>query len=487
MLFHAGAVVTTIDLNSTRWTIGDQQVQKEKDLLIKGLNGLKIAALGLSAAITASFVKMGTSAAEFEKQFANVTTILDTSVVDVKKMKDELLGLDNRLGSAADLTEGLYQALSASVEPAKAIGFVADAAMFARAALTSTNTAVDVITTSLNAYGFAAEKAGNVSDILFETVKLGKVTGEQLAQSIGNSIPLAASMGVSFEELNAHMIVYTRQGINAAEATTRFNGILNEILKPSDDLSKAFKQIGFESGSVAVKTLGVHETLLRLISTTDGSQEALAKLFNNVRALQGVLASTGKGASDFDKILKGLGNVSGSTRDAFEKQALTFDTLKNSVNKAFIVLGESFLPIIKDIVKVVTNVVSTIASWDDETKRLVLGIAAFTAAAIPMGMMIGGVIKSYKIMQPILLAIKAGFAWQAAAAGSSTIAITANTIATNIQTVALKAAAIAQKAWNMVLNANPIMLAVTAIALLAAGIVLYISTQKSSKQLQKEL
>jgi TP901 family phage tail tape measure protein len=469
--FLAGSIVGKIILDASQWTMGQAQVQKETELLKKGMTGLKIAALAVSAGITAAFIGMAKSADEFEKRFANVTTVLDTSVVNVKAMKAELLGLDARLGSAADLTEGLYQALSASVEPTKAIQFVADAALFAKAALTSTNTAVDVITTSLNAYGMSADQAARVSDVLFETIKLGKVTGEQLAGAIGNSIPLAASMGVTFEELNAHMVIYTRQGINIAEATTRFNGILNEILKPSKELGEAIKKIGFESGSTAVKTLGVHETLLRLIATTDGSQESLAKMFNNVRALQGVLSSTGQGATDFNNILETLTNSTGSTNEAFEKQEVTFATLHNSINKAFIILGESFLPIVKDVVKVITNAATWVANWDEGTKRLVLGVAAFVAAAIPLGMLITSIIKSYQILQPILLAIKAGFAFQAAAAGSSTIAITANTIATNIQTGALKLAAASQGVLNVVMMAAPYILVAAGIALLVTGLV----------------
>jgi len=485
--FLAGAIVGKIVLDSSQWTGPQAQVQKETELLKKGMTGLKVAAAAVSVGITAAFVGMGKAAYDFEKGFANVTTVLGTSTIDVNKMKAELLGLDARLGSAADLTEGLYQALSASVEPTKAVQFVGEAAQFARAALTSTNTAVDVITTSLNAYGMSANYAGRVSDVLFKTIELGKVTGEQLAGSIGNSIPLAASMGVTFEELNAHMIVYTRQGINVAEATTRFNGILNEILKPSEDLSEAIKKIGFESGSTAIKTLGVHETLLRLIATTDGSQESLAKMFNNVRALQGVLASTGKGAADFNDILNTLQQSTGATNNAFEKQELTFETLKNSINKAFITLGQSFLPIVKDVVKVITDVTQWVANWDEGTKRLVLGIAAFVAVAIPMGAVITNIIKAYQILQPILLAIKAGLAFQAAAAGSSTIAIAANTIATNVQTIALKAQALAQGALNVIMMAAPYLLVAGGIALVVGAIVGWGSETKNTTKIQNEL
>ena len=94
-----------------------------------------------------------------------------------------------------------------------------------------TNTAVDVITTGLNAYGFEAEKATQISDQLFSVIKLGKTTGSELSAVIGQSIPMAANMGVEFAELGASIAIMTRQGVNAANATTQINQVMNAFLK----------------------------------------------------------------------------------------------------------------------------------------------------------------------------------------------------------------------------------------------------------------
>jgi TP901 family phage tail tape measure protein len=480
MPFLAGAVIGKIMLDSSNWSTNQTQVQKEANLLQKTFDGLKVASLAMSGVIVAGLIKMAGSANQFEKAFSNVSTVVDTSKVNVKQMSSELLALDNRLGSAADLTEGLYQALSAGIDASKAVDFVSNSAKFAKAALVDTNTAVDVITTGLNAYALSADQAGAVSDKFFQVVMLGKTTGQELSAVIGQSIPLAANFGISLDELGASIAVMTLQGIKSAQATTQFNSAVSAFIKPSEDMAARIKLLGYSSGEAMIKQLGFKGSLDAIVKSTNGNNSELAKMFQNVEALRGVMALTGKGASNFEAVLDSVKNSTGATNAAFDKQELTFETLNNSINKAFIVLGQSFLPILKPVVENITKVITAIAGWDDNTKKMVTGIAATVAIAIPLTMVIGKIIEGYKIMSPIILAVKAGFAFQAAAAGSSTIAIAANTTAVNVQTFALKAQALAQKAVNLLLSANPWAMAAIAIGVVTTAIIGTVAATKNS-------
>ena len=379
MAFKAGSIIGEAILGVKKWNSGMNQMMKSTKIGITAITGV----------ISAGFVKSIQAVDEFEKAFANVTTLFDTAIVDADKMQKELFNLDARLGSAKDLTEGLYQAISASVEPTKAIEFIGKAAEFAKAALIDTNTAVDVITTGLNAYGLEASKAVDISDQLFTVIKLGKTTGAELAATIGSSIPLAANLNIEFEELGASIAIMTRQGISAARATTQFNAIVSQLLKPSNELSEALLKLGFRNGEAAIQTLGLKGTLDALLSTTDGSKEALAKLFNNVRALKGVLALTGKGASDFEEILQEIEESSGATNEAFEKQRLTFETFNNSVDKLAISFGQEMLPVIDSFVSGLQDIVSWFTELDGGSKQVIIAIAGITAAALAMTVAFG--------------------------------------------------------------------------------------------------
>lgn len=391
MAFNAGAVVGKIILDPKDWVKGVKTVQSSGDMMKKGFTALKTGAVAIGAALTGAFTASVVQADKWQKSFANVSTLVDTAQVDVQGMAKELLGLDGSLGSATELTEGLYQALSASVEPGKAVEFVAKSAEFAKAALVDTNTAVDVITTGLNAYGLEAGKAGDISDKLFTVIKTGKTTGDELAATIGQSIPLAANMGISFDELGASVAIMTRQGINASEATTQFNASVNAFLKPSDDMAATLKEMGFESGEAAIQQLGFKGALDAVTATTGGSKEALAGLFNNTRALRGVLALTGEGAADFDSILEQVTNSAGATTEAFGKQELTFETLKNQMGTISILAG--------NVGKVFVDQLATGAS---SAAQSMIDFVLSGRAAEPISTIVGTISGAFNLLKGIL-------------------------------------------------------------------------------------
>ena len=339
MAFNAGAAIGKVILDTSQYLKGAAGVvdsNKKMSSNMAGFGGI-LSQVGKIAA--KAFIDSAKAADDFQKKVANVATLVDTAKVDVGAMATGLLSLSGELGSAKDLTGALYQALSASVEPAKAVQFVADSAKFAGAALISTEKSVDLLTTSVNAYGTENLSAAEASDKLFSIIKLGKTDGAQLSAVIGKSIPLAANMGVSFDELGASIAIMTRQGVKSTEATTQFNSTLTAFLKPSTDMTAALKEIGFESGSAAVEQLGFKGAMDAVLATTDGSTDATAKLFRNTRALRGVMALTGDAAKDYDNVLNEITNSAGATQIAFDKQEKTFETLKNQMGKIQIIMG----------------------------------------------------------------------------------------------------------------------------------------------------
>jgi len=339
MAFDAGAAIGRVILDTSKFADGVDTVDKGNKKIGSSLGGLGGMFLNLAKKAGEAFINSAKAADGFQKKVANVATLVDTSTVDVGKMATELLSLSGRLGDAGDLTGALYQALSASVEPAKAVEFVAESAKFAGAAMISTQKSVDILTTSINAYGAENLSASEASDKLFSIIKLGKTDGNALSAVIGKSIPLAANMGVSFDELGASIAIMTRQGVTSAAATTQFNSVLSAFLKPSTDMTAAIKELGFESGSAAIEQLGFKGAMDAVIKTTDGSKDATAKLFRNTNALKGVMALTGQAAKDYNNVLTDIKNSAGEADKAFQKQEITWDTLSNQMGKIEIIMG----------------------------------------------------------------------------------------------------------------------------------------------------
>ena len=362
MAFKAGAIVGTASLDTRKWTSGMKRLT----------TSTTVAFAVIGAAVTAAMVKSVSMANEFQKAMSNVSTLVDTATIDMQALARQVLTLSPELGDATDLTRGLYQAFSAGAVDAKdAMQITTDSAMFAKAALTDTFTAVDVLTTAVNAYGREAMTSAQASDIFFLTIKKGKVTGEELAAAIGMSIPLFANVGISLEELSAGLAAMTKQGVKARRATTQMNAIVNAFLKPSLDMQAALADIGAESGAAFLKAEGLTGALELLTTAADGDASAMAALVPNVRGLRGVMALSGIGAQTFKDTLLEMEDAVGVTQEAFEKQEKTFDTLKASMGRIQIVLGEVGRLLAVDLAEGATKAATWFVNLDEETLDLI--------------------------------------------------------------------------------------------------------------------
>lgn len=330
MPFKAGAIYGEAILDTKKWMGGLSAMQKSTVLATGVITAAFVAAMAVSARATN----------EYAKALSNVSTLIDTNAISMKDLSKQLIQLNPELGNTTELTRGLYQSFSSGAKTAEeAMELTTTGAKFAKAALTDTFTAVDVLSTAMNAYGKEVVDAEHASDVFFNTIKLGKITGEQLAASIGTSIPLYSSVGISLEELSSGLAAMTKQGISANRATTQLNAIVNSFLKPSQDMTAQLESMGFASGSAFLETEGLSGALSMLEEATKGDATQLAKLLPNIRALKGVMALTGTGAEEFNFILGEMDDVLGMNQEAFDKQEKTWETAKNALHKVGLEVG----------------------------------------------------------------------------------------------------------------------------------------------------
>jgi len=352
---------------------------------------------------------------EFEREWANTTTMLTISAEETDKLKQELMNLSPTLGDTTELAKGMYQVLSASIEPAKAIEFLGVAAKAAKAGITDVYTSVDALTTVINAYGMQAEEATRVSDIMFQTVKRGKLTYGELAAALGTVVPVAATVGINFEEVAAALASLTRQGIKVQTATMQLRQVFMAVLKPGKDAKELAEKLGLEFSVTALKAKGLGKFLADVKEKTHGSAHAYSILFKNVRAMTPVMALAGRAAEGFANDIELMGKASGSTEEAFRKQMDSADfwieTLKNSINKFKISFYTGFVDPLK-------TGISTSKDLEDRTKELTsafedlgkivgIGVYGFFGRLIEKYRTVQGLTKTFTVLiEGSALAIK---------------------------------------------------------------------------------
>ena len=304
----------------------------------------------------------------YETSLAKVGTIADLGKLSIQQLGDQITATSNSMGIAAtDIAEATYQAISAGQDTANAVAFAGQAAKLAAAGFTSTTSAVDILTTALNAYGLSADQADHVSDVLLTTQNLGKTSVDELSSSMGRVIPLAAAYNVSVENLSSGLAVMTANGIATAEATTYTKSMLNELGDTGStvgkilqaETGKSFAQLNAEG-----KSLG--DVLQILYDNVDGDSTAFAGLWSSVEAGTGALSLASGGADKFNGVLAQMVDSAGATDTAYQTMTDTFqhsmESLQTTAENLSIDLFEAMEPGLKEAANWGTDCLNTLTS-----------------------------------------------------------------------------------------------------------------------------
>ena len=309
------------------------QANRSFSKLGSALKALGKAGIVGGAGIAAGLALATKSAMDFEKQFAEVQTLLpNVDTAGIKQLKSDILDVSKEFGIAAgEAVPALYSAISAGVPPGNVLDFMGVAAKASIGGVTSLETAVDGLTSVVNSYGEGVIDAQQAADVMFTAVKLGKTDFEQLSKSLFNVLPTAASLGVGLEEVAASLAVMTAQGVPTSVATTGLRQAFVEASKSGTKLDKAIKEVAGGSFAELISKGGGAADIFEQMRRAMPEQE-FKDLFGSVEAMNTVLQVTGPNAAAVKSALAEMGASAGAVDTAFGTMS---DTTAFKTNKAF--------------------------------------------------------------------------------------------------------------------------------------------------------
>lgn len=317
-------------------------------------------------------------ASDFQDGMAKISTLVDTSKVNMDDLSKSFMKLSNETGrSVTELAEAGYQALSASVDPAKLEDFTQTAVNLAKVGFTDTTTAVDVLTTAMNAYGKSAGTADKIANRLVKTQNKGKTTVNELASSMGKIIPTASAMNVNMDNLSAIYVQLTKQGIATAEATTYANSMLNELGDSGTTVGKILKQ---KTGQSFQELMGSGKSVADVLSILQAESERTGTNFNELwgssEAGKSALALLNGGVDEFNDAVSEMADNTDVLSEGLDKLHTPAETLKETLNRIKnigIMLGGVLIEMIAPALDSVAEYVEKASNWfgslSDETKK----------------------------------------------------------------------------------------------------------------------
>lgn len=371
-----------------------------------------IAALGIAAA------KM---AVDFNEGFGKVQTLIPGAKERVKEFQNEILNLSPAVGKTTkDLTDGLYEVISAFGDSADSAKNLELAAKGATAGGATTKDSIALLSAVTKGYGDTSNIAQKkVSDLAFTTVKLGQTSFPELAASIQRVTSQSNILKISQEELFSVFSSGTGVIGGAAEVSTKFSALLTEMQKPGDRLAKTFKALGVESGTELIENFGgLQGALQALKSEAEKTGEPISNLFGSAEAGKLALYASGEGAAKFTSDLQAMNQAAGATEQAFKDattegpNAFGFQLQQASLNaQAFAVkVGQELIPTLQSLLNPLFKGAEYLKNLDSQTIKTIIGVGKIILTATALTAAVMGIKKAVDAVKLSMIALKGAFA-----------------------------------------------------------------------------
>lgn len=375
----------------------------------------------LSLLFTAPLVAAGgaaiKTAADFESSMTRIETLVGLSADRVAGMREEVLALAGETAqSPRELADALFTVTSAGARGSEAMEILERSAKAAAIGLGETQQIARSTTAVLQAYGKETITAEEATDVLTATVREGNLEASDLAPVLGRVIGIASQLGISFQEVGANIATFTRLGVGAEEAVTGLRGVMNALLKPTSEGAKALDDIGisFEDLRAQVAEEGLASTMIELVRSFEGNEEALSEVIPNVRALSNVLGTAGAQADAYDQIMKNIASTTGIVDEGFARVSETaefqFAQTLRVLESAAIEVGAALLPMAIQVSNTVEEIITAFRNLDDETQSMALTIAGLLGAGGPVLLAIGAFSSAIAAISAPVAAVLAGVA-----------------------------------------------------------------------------
>jgi TP901 family phage tail tape measure protein len=359
--------------------------------------------MAMSRNITLPLVAAGGAAAklalDFDTSMRQIVALTDVTADQIGGIKDQILELGADVGKGPqELAEAFYFVASAGFEAEEAMAVLETAARASAAGMGQTQDVAKVLGATINAYGAENITAAEAADQLQAAVGKGSAEAADFAAVIGRVVPVAATMGVTFDEVTAALAAMTNVGIDADTAATSLRQVMVSLLKPTTQAEDALREMGLSSAGLRqqLQEEGLLATLRTLEERFAGNSAATATVFGNVRALTGVTALLRLEQEKLDGIFAATADSTGALAQAYEDTEGPGRELGRSMSRiqgVAISLGDDVLPLVASVLEEVAKAAEGLGDWwsslDEDTQKLIVQVLAFVAVTGPMLIIVG--------------------------------------------------------------------------------------------------
>lgn len=321
----------------------------------KGINVLKIGALGLAAAVAYS-VK---SAADFQTKMLEVKAVSGANSAQMAQLSAKALQLGkDTVFSASDAADAIGELVKAGVSVADVMHGAADATVaLAAAGGISLPQAATIAANAMNAFNIQASQLPHVADLIAGAANASAIDVGEFGLSLQQVSAMAHLAGLSFEDTTTAIALMGNAGIKGSDAGTSLKTMLQYLQPQTKQAAAEMQKLGimtetggnrFFDATGHIKSMATIAEVLRqsLQGLTKQQQtQALATLFGT-DAVRAAAVIANNGAAGFDKLADSIGKVKAADVAKTRMSGLSgaMQNLQGSVETVAIQFGNRLLP-----------------------------------------------------------------------------------------------------------------------------------------------
>ena len=408
--------------------------------------GGKISGVGdkMTKYVTTPVVGLGAAAvkitADFDSAMSQVQAISGATGTDFDALRDKAreMGAQTKF-SATESAEAMNYMAMAGWEAEDMLNGIEGIMNLAAASGEELALTSDIVTDGLTAFGMSAKDSGRFADVMAAAAANANTNVALMGETFKYAGPVAGALGYSIEDVAIATGLMGNAGIKGSMAGTTLRNIFQRMAKPTDEVASAMDRLGvalyddegrmysfqeimdqlrgsfgdinmpieefnaqvadldarLEDGSLteAKYSEALEELTLQAYGAEGAEKARAAAQLAGARGMSGLLAIVNATAEDYNDLTEAIYGSSGAA-DTMAKTMQNnlngqMTILKSQLQELAISFGDLIIPLARDAVTVVQNIVDKLNNMDEGQRKTILTFAAVAAAAGPV-LSIGG-------------------------------------------------------------------------------------------------
>src|SRR5690625_4239782 len=261
--------------------------------------------------------------------------------------------------------------------------------------------AADVLSNVMQGYALATAEAARASDVLTKAFTSSNTDLGQLAEAMKYAGPVAAGMGVEFEEAAAAIGLMGNAGIQGSMAGTSLRNALSRLARPTGEVRAAMERLGLSVQDLSPTTASLTEIVERLQASGASTSDMLTIFGQRAGpAMQALIDQGADSLRDFTGTLREAGGeasrVASVQMQGFEG---SMKALRSAIQGVAIEIAEAgVLDFLEQMARRAAGLVRVVANLNPVLLRAGAVIGGLAAATGPLLLGLGALTKALPVV-----------------------------------------------------------------------------------------